>query len=98
VLSAREYKESLYQTASVFVNEGSGRRMFRAEMNRSVGKLGAGSPEVRVIRNFGFGREEGRMWVFIRPGVVRSANEERLILGSTPVQFIVSMGTIRFWI
>ena len=33
------------------------------------------------MRSVGFGREEGRMWVFIRPGVVRSANEKKLKLG-----------------
>jgi hypothetical protein len=30
-----------------------------------------------LMRSEGLGREEGRMWVFIRPGVVRSANEEK---------------------
>ena len=38
------------------------------------------------------------MWVFIRPGVVRSANGERLIWGGNSVQFIVSMRTISFCI
>ena len=37
------------------------------------------------------------MWVCIRPGVVRSANEERLNQGIIPVQFIVSMGAISFF-
>jgi hypothetical protein len=33
------------------------------------------------MRSVSFGREEGRMWVFIRPGVVRSANEKKVKLG-----------------
>jgi hypothetical protein len=33
------------------------------------------------MRSAGLGREEGRMWVFIRPGVVRSANEKKVKLG-----------------
>src|SRR5882672_7306927 len=30
------------------------------------------------MRKLALVREEGRMWVFIRPGVVRSANEEKV--------------------
>jgi hypothetical protein len=36
------------------------------------------------------------MWVCIRPGVVKSANEERVIPRCIPVQFIVSMEAISF--
>ena len=36
------------------------------------------------------------MWVCIRPGVVRSANEERVVPRCIPVQFIVSMEAISF--
>jgi len=36
------------------------------------------------------------MWVFIRPEVVRSANEERLSQARNSVQFIVSMEKISF--
>jgi hypothetical protein len=36
------------------------------------------------------------MWVFIRPGVVRRSNEERLRPTKNSVQFILLMGSIRF--
>jgi hypothetical protein len=52
--------------------------MLQVEADRSIEMRYAGCEGVPLLKSAGLGRKEGRMWVFIRPGVVRSANEKRV--------------------
>ena len=62
------------------IGEGENKADFSGLSVASV--LSFSDPTERTsMRSVGFRREEGRMWVFIRPGVVRSANEEKVKLG-----------------